>query len=519
MERKKFSHIILIHLTFFICFPQINAQPHFNNLYQYPDVGEFSRDIHRMSNGNVLNLSGGRLSNGSASGRIIRMLDDEGNLLWEDYINVDTTSLFGNWQHTSQVINDSLLVIVGPSSQDGSSSYHWPYFLKYDLLNQSLLDIKFYPTENGSSIFSTIFHTDGYLYATGIFPTNASWEFEDIYLLKIDVDGNLIWTNTFDYDQSDRAFEIETFENDLIISGITSNLIDQTEAFISIIDTSGAEKFHARPTNFGSSGIIGTEIINDEIFFTTESEIILDEYKTQYISKWDNELNLIWEYFVPNTSEYGLKYRAFEILDDQIIIAGNITGAKEYTSNSEIIDWSYISGWSLDGELLWEHEVFYDETWVHHIDDIINTDDGDLIFMGTVFTKPENDQKMWLFKTDSDGCGIVQDTCYYTLEEYFGIDTIVSVEDNFTNANPFIVLGNNPISDMLSFKVSNSYYNKLKYSIIDITGRLILESEINQSSMLSNINIDTKEWPNGLYILKVSNKGKLIWQEKVMKSN
>jgi len=505
---------IIILCSILIGHSVVLSQAYINNLYDYQGTQEFSRSIHKLNDGSILNTSVARIPSMYNNNyvRILRLIDGYGVLLWEDIVGLDTVSLFGEWRHTSQIVGDSLLIILAGSTHIiNNDNFHIPYFLKYDIVNQQLIDIKFYPTTFGSTNFSTIYHTDGFIYGGGQNYNDSNWDSRDINLLKLDLDGNLIWQKTIDFDQRDLVHEIESFGVHLLISGYETDMIETVKTYIAVIDTAGFIGNLINPVNLGGAGTMETEVNINSVYFVTESDSIITDYNAQYISKWDSSLNLVWEKYVSNTSNFDINYRRFEILDEQIIIGGTILEAEEYTNNNPAKDFSYISGWSLDGELNWEHEIYYDEFFVHHVDDIIATEAGDLVFMGTVFDGPE--QFMWLFKTDSEGCGIVQDTCYYSLEEYFGIDTLVSVTEYFEYENIVEVFGN-PFNEQLVFRIFPSNYYDLHYEILGVDGTKI-NLAFKSDNPLQVIN--TQHWQSGIYILNVYDDNVLVGKKKLLK--
>ena len=74
------------------------------------------------------------------------------------------------------------------------------------------------------------------------------------------------------------------------------------------------------------------------------------------------------------------------------------------------------------------------------------------------------------------------------------IEGFVNVNDN----NNIISLYPNPVKDEFNIILNNFNYSKLQ--IIDITGKILFEKNINK---LNNINISTVKFQNGIYFCKL----------------
>jgi len=497
----------LIHLV---------GQNHYNKIFNYNDLNEFNREIIILENQNVLSLGTARdIFVTGNYGNLIRELDEFGNLIWEDLIVVDSLSMYSNWTHCYQQINDSILVVFSSATNSEITEFY-PYYLKYNTQSNQIINIKIYEMfPMGAAIYSSVIHNDGYIYGAGFKDFNTA--FEDLLIMKLDIEGNLIWSRTFDLGINEHAFDIESFNDNLILSGQQSGpLFDDTESFIMIIDSSGAQLDYIEPILFGSSGIIATEIHNDEIYFATETQVVNgdgnSDDRIQYLAKFDADLNIIWEQTIEKTDIYGINFRRMEILNDEIIIGANIVDSLQLTNNKV---WSYACSYDLDGNFNWEHVYFYDSTFTHHIDDIEVAENGDLIFMGTVITplaNPLPQQNLWLFRTDSDGCGIVQDICYSSIEDYFYSNSMLVSTDNYVMEDNLISIHGNPFQVQLSFTTNATITSNMHYEIFDMHGRLVKFDTVKPNNL-----IETSKWTAGFYVLAVYQENVLIGKERLVK--
>jgi len=138
---------------------------YFNSIYNYKEAPEFEQDIHLLDDGNLIEVGAVRLNKNSI---ILRKLNSAGNLLWSDIVSNDSLNLYSAWTHTSTV-KDSLLFMIATAQkvENNALAATYPYFLKYNLNQKKLIELKFYPRELNHSIHSMVYHTDGYLYGGG----------------------------------------------------------------------------------------------------------------------------------------------------------------------------------------------------------------------------------------------------------------------------------------------------------------------------------------------------------------
>jgi len=492
------------------------GQVFYNNLYSYNNSNstpEFNRSIIVLPNGNIINLSNGTESQSNYTSNIIRLIDSSGSLIWEDYLTADTLSLFGQWNHVLQVINDSTFIIFG-TAQKNTDEYNFPYFLKYDYKNQQLKDLFYFSDSNTNyvgRILSAIYHSDGYVYGVG-WEHKLNFEPEmDMLLMKINTSGNLIWKKTIDKGYVEFLYDIESFnENSLVISGGNNSNIDETLEYIAIIDTAG----NIVDDYFGLETISTYACATHEefIYYTAKT----DESYTwsenhQHLIKFDNQLNIVWDTLLQKTGQYKITLEELEVIDDQILMAGSILNHSEYTGISNVWLWGYACSWSLDGQFNWEHVYFYDSLNIHYIKDIEQDINGNLVFMGTVIPSQLN-HNLWLFNTDINGCGILQDTCYNTIEQYFDIDTLVSLEQWDKNSN-IITINGNPFKESLNFTIENINTNNMHFELMDFNGRIVEFGKINLYNQIETFNLMP-----GIYILNIYNYNKIEFSNKPVKS-
>ena len=500
--------IILILLVLFGT-SRIFCQNINNNIYNHKGINEFASEILQYKNG-FLVLSNIKAEQGvPPTGILIRHIDDKGNIIWRDFYKDETDSLYyylGSGERKF-LISDSLLFVFG-NAQDVNLDVA-PFLLKYNLNQKKVVDFQLYNSYYGSNFYTAHLHTDGYFYAAGVIYKNRAYTKYNGLLMKIDKNGDVVWQKEYANGEKEDFTDIESNNNMLICVGRINEVDENSDVYISKIDTSGNIIEFKKLFEFGSIGVTRLEILDDSIYFTTNSEENLVDEETTYLSKMDSNFNIVWDTLIASSSKYDLGSRRLSILNNQIIINGTFNPSR-YT-NHRI--WGYATSWSLDGHLNWEQRFVYDPYFLtNYIDDVIALDNGDFIFMGTLsgLFDGEPNQNLWLFRTDSLGCGTIQPTCYYTLDDYFAADTITSIiEPQFSTTTPVQILGN-PFTTNLQLTTNESKPLQLKF--YNTAGQLF--STKNLSNQLS---LNTQAWPAGIYFMQVFDKEKLLAVEKVIK--
>lgn len=188
-----FSIVIIIISTSFFGF----SQQFYNNLYGDQSLFEFGRAIYLKNNSILMQLGTKQniidsLSLSPYQIRIREIDPDTGILLWEDFIANDSLFLNLNGVHPYSIIDSTLYVIdTYQQIKNGVLSLSLPYYLKYDLVNQKLMEIKYLPGEKLIFLNSLIFHQN-YFYGVGYLNPFDGYIDRDCFMIKMDMEGNLI---------------------------------------------------------------------------------------------------------------------------------------------------------------------------------------------------------------------------------------------------------------------------------------------------------------------------------------
>lgn len=283
---------------------------------------------------------------------------------------------------------DVNLNVMWSKSYGGSgSSPIWGYDIGYDIS----------PTSDGGFVVAG---TTSSSYST-------TPDRNDIYLLKVDAMGQLLWTKTFGKSNFDYAASVIEIQDGLIITG-TSNF----KTCIIKTDFSG-NKIWAMEYS-GDEGLATLETHDGQIVMLSYVAGISDPNGTVIpekllITKLDSDNGLvIWskEYMI-ETDFFGLSYlfkRAVSMIKDQsdFVLAGSmdiyLPGAADPSQYNP-----FMIKFDSNGDLLWGRQYPHDDNV--YIFDIEKINDG---FVATGYhtefpSGPINKKKSYLLKTDGFG--------------------------------------------------------------------------------------------------------------------
>jgi len=501
---NRFTSIILLVVT--ICMSICaQAQNHYNKIIDLYGKG-FNRCIHSYEEGKLISVAVG--DEGEPNNVLITMLDSLGNLVWTEILAHDSLPLFVS-RHSSSFIEDEYLYVTGVGQYLAPGIFiNSPYLLKYNLYTQTLVFQEHYPFMGyGIRPQSAVHHSDNFIYSAGIeYIDEFDSQYWDLNLMKYTTSGELIWSKTIDHELRDRGGAIFSYSDRLYI--MSSHATTDSYTLISEIDTSGSLLNSSEPFFIGSTNAF-MDIRDSVIYYFSMSDEDITPPNKHYIVAYDLDLNLLWEKYIDNSDLFGLRLRHAKALEDELIVLGNIQDVHTLGPWKE---WSYAASYSIeDGSMNWEQVLFIDSNHIHHLDDMIQAENGDLILMGTYFSDiqdPDYDQYLWLLRTDSLGCSIDKDVCYDTFEEYFESYQTVAVEDVYYQEA--LSMYPNPIKNHLNIESTLGY--NLVYRILDLNGQVMHSGHMSASKL-----INTSDWPSGIYMLQYVNDSGVMLTRKLIR--
>ena len=266
-------------------------------------------------------------------------VDSEGNELWSRTYGIQGTTNNVEWGYSVQQTSDGGYIIAGRtnSSDRGEKDLDDVYLLKTDA-EGNLIWNKTYGGDRSDEGHSVLETSDGGYVIVG--ETSSFGErATDVYLIKIDSEGNEIWSRTYgDIEGDERGYSVqETSDGGYIVAGMSWPLEQQNPDFYLLKADSDGKKLWSRSYtgpdghwswDWGRS-VLETGEGGYILIGETYSEVEQDQ--GVLLVKTDSLGNLLWSRTYGGADhEYG--YSILETGDGGYVIAGKTKsfGAGEY---------------------------------------------------------------------------------------------------------------------------------------------------------------------------------------------
>ena len=303
--------------------------------------------------------------------------------------------------------------------------------------------------ENGPDIANSIIRTKDGGYAVAGFIWTIYAGKQDIWIIKLDENGNKEWDKTFDKDENDVAYSIiQTKDGGYAIAGSTGlKLWGEVNCWVIKLDAKGNMEWE---NSFGGTGwdeIFSIVQTKDGSFVTTGCVWSKGAGRGDiYVAKLNKNGDLLWDktfggsendeaHSIIQTDDEGYAVTGFTVLEDtgdrdiwviKLDKDGNkiwdktLGGASEDWANSivQTEDESYmVAGWTksmgagktdvwiikLDkrGNLIWDKTFGGSEDDEAH--SIVQTEDGGYAVAGWTKSKGAGNSDIWVIKLDENG--------------------------------------------------------------------------------------------------------------------
>ncbi len=184
--------------------------------------------------GGTLTLGDITINSTDEKDAFLAKIDSDGNFVWAKNMGQNTgiqkgrkISSDGNYLYVLGIYKESVLLSrAGDTLLDGTNKTNY-FLVKYDLDGHLIHARRIYSSSNGILLSNMIYLND-YLYLGGYFSDTLIYDNDtilsnnrssDFLLMKIDLNGNLVWMNHFGGSESDEMWGLTTDGQNLFVSG------------------------------------------------------------------------------------------------------------------------------------------------------------------------------------------------------------------------------------------------------------------------------------------------------------
>jgi hypothetical protein len=332
----------------------------------------------------------------------------------------------------------------------------------------------------------------------------------NLWLVKIDLNGNIVWTQTYGVSNlTELAGSLLDLDTCILVGSARSTLNhvpnsieDDSHTWLFTIDTAG---------NILNEWLDpdGRTYWPDRMLKTANGNIIMaGGYRGNYV--WSDHYEVWWNGYVASFNlnswskdwwkQHGNLTNLTYFHDIDSVNGGYLlTGADAI--DTPVVS-SDPSGWlmkvDLNGDKIWETKYlpFAPGTiYECKLRETLFLPSGDMISVGWA----DNGQYHgWILRTDSTGC--LAPNCAY-----------IGINEPLPN-NYSIKVYPNPAQTNLIFSYQSESQEPLQLDIFDMLGRMMYSKEIQTGN--TPLNIET--WPKGVYVYRLNSKGILIKAGKLI---
>jgi hypothetical protein len=403
-------------------------------------------------------------------------MDDEGKLLW--YRTFGGTSTDRGYSICQTF--DGGFVIGGWSFSFGSGIVD-AWVIKTDSLGNLEWD-SCYGTENGFERCYSIIQTSDSSYVFVGETDNNGIGYSDIWLVKIDQEGGLMWDSTFGGSSDDFGIDvIEKSDGGYALTGWTY-VSGYTDTRIISTDSSG-NLLHDNIIGYGGddSSWDMQQLSDGGFLITGETNSTVSGKYDAWLVRTDDECNLAWDAFIGTDEDnYG---NALEVISSgEYAICGRTVLSGDNNENL----WVVLT--DTTGSVIWDTDFGGPGTDAGH--SIIETHDGRLVLGGYTDSFGAGGYDMWLVKTED----------FVSVEQHTP-PAAGSLE--ILSANP------NPFNSTCSIVVGTGYAGPVDAAVYSVDGRMVATLEqagagSNTRTMVWNGRYDNgTPAASGMYLLRV----------------
>jgi hypothetical protein len=416
-----------------------------------------------------------------------------GDTLWTKEYNSPNEDIFIGYSGSFRKLKDGNIILVGAARKQGEQYQY--YLVKLDINADTLWTKKIGGIE-GNVLYAFCEAQDSTIWTGGF--SQRSGQDSDISVLQFSKDGILLWDTLYGGSGNEAIYSFETtLDGGFILGGESDSYGDGSDdIYVMKLNSKGVLEWDAIFGNEKNDAGYAMQMASGE-YIIFGGVVPIGEIRSKgYIAKLGVNGNLIWEKYLGYDNQFSDAFGCAIELENGDLVLNGVTYDREGLNRP--------LGWLLkvnaQGDSLWSR-VLRIRDRDHYLVDMKQTNDGGFILGGYVFPDSGGNfsQDMWLIKVDSMGCDVAH--CVT------GINNTLGASWGSVSVYP------NPAFDYLTFDIDYSLYNNPEVMLYDSFGKLVLKQKLNNSVTTIDISLLQK----GVYFYRFIADGEQLSTEKIVK--
>lgn len=300
----------------------------------------------------------------------------------------------------------------------------------------------------------------------------------DVLVMRVDPNGDTVWSNVFHTPQADNALSIRpTFDGGFILGGFKVLPGNDYDMYVSKIDSMGDQQWQR---NHGSPWIDNAGFVEA----LPQGGYIMAG--AERISETANKMPALYRLDDQGFEQWSVIYSDDPILRVFFTVpllmgdGGYTIAGAAYGSNNPI---GMLMRVDSLGTKLWQRTYQTNDLIDHYFYDLRRTLDGGFIMAGTAFDTLLVSQDAWLVKTDSFGCLVP------------GCQVFDGLQEQITDLTGAISLAPNPAVELVQVTIDlppgTVKGHTLTLALVDAQGRLMHREELPSGTSSQPLNLST----------------------------
>lgn len=456
---------------------KLNAQIRFNDNYPFSNSLNQATNILALNDGYVL-IEQIDDFDSLNTGIGVRKIDFLGNELWVKKIFRKKALLYAGFSNSCQMVNGNELIISSGFIDTLNYEQRAQGSILAINLNGDSLWQRTYGGTWKDGFYSSLLDIDGNLVSVGFYHTSASTY--DAWAVKTDTLGNVIWDKKFGGINGDVfSSVVQAPDGGYYLIGGSDSFNSLSDVYLVKVDINGNllwQKTFSTPLADGANGclfasnklyIAGTSFSNFPSSQLTDGLLLISDLDGNQISS-----KIIGEPTKSNT----FRTNPIALTNGDIVVAGE---NNFHPINS--VPWGWLYKFNQDGDSIWARTYSNNRNAPNYIYDLKTTNDGGFIMAGTTIDSLGGigAQNSWVLKLDEYGCEVENCQLYDAVEKVEKKIVQLSASPNPFNNQTIInyTLQENTKAELLVLEMSTGKVIKRAQVIGDTTQSYLLNNE------------------------------------------